>query len=192
MQIIRKKFEKSIQTTSLWLESPNFFEFVEFGDVVLTCLRSKGKLIFFGNGGSATEASHIVGEFVGKCVSDNGAFPALCLNDSPGLITAIANDWNFDAIFTRQLQAHANSNDVVIGLSTSGSSRNVLNGLIEAKKLGCVTSLWTSSKFENRFEDEVYPDYIFIAPTEDTPRAQELHLQMGHALAEYIESYEIK
>ncbi len=191
MQTIRDKFEKSVQTTTQWIDSSNFLEFVEFCDVVLNCLRNDGKIIIFGNGGSATEASHIVGEFVGKCVKDNGAFPALCLNDSPGLITAIANDWNFEHIFSRQIQAHASKTDVVIGLSTSGSSKNVISGLLEAKKMGCSTSLWTSNKFENRFEDGMSPDYIFVAPIHDTPRAQELHLQMGHALAEYIESYEI-
>jgi D-sedoheptulose 7-phosphate isomerase len=191
MDQIREKFLKSIEVTSSWIDSPNFLDFLEFSETVLKCLQNKGKIIIFGNGGSASEASHIAGEFVGKCVQDNGAFPALCLNDSPAAITAIANDWNFEHVFARQIQAHANARDVVIGLSTSGASMNVLNGLSEAKKKDCVTSLWTSEKFQGLLAGYLKPDYLFIAPVKDTPRAQELHLKMGHALAEYIEAHEI-
>ena len=141
--------------------------------------------MIFGNGGSSSEASHIAAEFVGKCVVDSGALPAICLNDSTAAITAIANDWGFDFIFSRQLEAYAKRGDLVIGLSTSGDSANVLNGLRKAKEIGCITSLWTSQRYKCETEDF---DFIFKAPTNSTPRAQELHLQMGHALAEYVES----
>lgn len=178
-------FKDSMKTTFEWTTSAEILNFGKFCKHVKSNLDLGNKILIFGNGGSASEASHIAAEFVGKCVIDSGALPAICLSDSSASITAVANDWGFEFIFSRQLDAHARTGDLAIGLTTSGSSVNVLNGLSQARSLGCVTSLWTSTRFMGQ-PDEV--DYLFKAPTNSTPRAQELHLQMGHALAEYIES----
>jgi len=178
-------FEKSVEMTSLWVNSEEFLIFSKFCDQVVSSLKLGKKIIIFGNGGSCAEASHIAAEFVGKCVVDSGPLPAICLNDSSSAITAIANDWGYDYVFSRQLKALASRGDVVIGLSTSGTSSNVLTALSSAQVLGCVTSLWTSNRYVDNSHDV---DYVFKAPTSSTPRAQELHLLMGHVLAEYVES----
>lgn len=159
--------------------------FLSIVDSTILTLKSSAKIIFFGNGGSAAEASHLAGEFVGKCESDVGAQPAISLNDSSPILTAISNDWSFDEVFARQIRALGNPGDLLIGLSTSGSSRNVHRGLIEGKNKGLTTSLWTSRKFSGETE---YIDHVLIAPTDRTPRAQELHLILGHILCEYVES----
>jgi D-sedoheptulose 7-phosphate isomerase len=158
--------------------------FLRLVNSTISTLRNDGKIIFFGNGGSAAEASHLAGEFVGKCETDIGAQPAISLTDSGPILTAIANDWNFDEVFARQIRAVGKSGDLIIGLSTSGSSRNVLRGLLEGKQMGLKTSLWTSTRFKGETH---FIDHLLVAPTERTPRAQELHLILGHALCEYVE-----
>ena len=178
-------FEDSMATTSSWLKSSEFENFSKFCSLVGSTLQEGNKILIFGNGGSAAEAAHIAAEFVGKCVVDTGALPAICLNDSIAAVTAIANDWGYDFIFSRQIKAHALKGDLVIGLSTSGNSFNVLQGLSTAKEIGCITSLWTSRRFNGTTTDL---DFVFKAPTDSTTLTQELHLQMGHALAEYVES----
>jgi D-sedoheptulose 7-phosphate isomerase len=158
--------------------------FLRLVDSTTSTLRNDGKIIFFGNGGSAAEASHLAGEFVGKCETDVGAQPAISLTDSGPILTAIANDWDFDEVFARQIKAVGKPGDLIIGLSTSGSSTNVLRGLLEGKQNGLKTSLWTSTRFNGETH---FIDHLLIAPTERTPRAQELHLMLGHVLCEYVE-----
>ena len=158
--------------------------FLKLVDSTTSTLRNDGKIIFFGNGGSAAEASHLAGEFVGKCETDVGAQPAISLTDSGPILTAIANDWDFDEVFARQIKAVGKPGDLIIGLSTSGSSTNVLRGLLEGKQNGLKTSLWTSTRFNGETH---FIDHLLIAPTERTPRAQELHLILGHVLCEYVE-----
>jgi D-sedoheptulose 7-phosphate isomerase len=158
--------------------------FLRLVDSTTSTLRNDGKIIFFGNGGSAAEASHLAGEFVGKCETDVGAQPAISLTDSGPILTAIANDWDFDEVFARQIKAVGKPGDLIIGLSTSGSSTNVLRGLLEGKQNGLKTSLWTSTRFNGETH---FIDHLLIAPTERTPRAQELHLILGHVLCEYVE-----
>jgi D-sedoheptulose 7-phosphate isomerase len=158
--------------------------FLGLVDSTISTLRNDGKIIFFGNGGSAAEASHLAGEFVGKCEADVGAQPAISLTDSGPILAAIANDWDFNEVFARQIRAVGKPGDLIIGLSTSGSSTNVLRGLLEGKQIGLKTSLWTSTRFKG---ENHFIDHLLIAPTERTPRAQELHLVLGHVLCEYVE-----
>jgi D-sedoheptulose 7-phosphate isomerase len=189
MEITRESLTNSmlefVNTSQMWLKSDiESSTFLSLVDSTVMTLRSKGKLIFFGNGGSAAEASHLAGEFVGKCESDVGAQPAISLTDSSPILTAISNDWSFDEVFARQIRALGNPGDLLIGLSTSGSSINVHKGLMEGKNRGLTTSLWTSRKFSGETD---YIDHLLIAPTDRTPRAQELHLVLGHILCEYVE-----
>ena len=159
--------------------------FMSLIDSVIRTFQNGGKLIFFGNGGSAAEASHLAAEFVGKCEKDVGPMAAISLTDSNTALSAIANDWSFDEVFSRQVSALAQKNDLLIGLSTSGNSKNVLAGLATGKAMGIVTSLWTSSNYQ-----AISPsiDFIIKAPSSRTPRAQELHLFLGHVLCEYVEA----
>jgi D-sedoheptulose 7-phosphate isomerase len=180
------KIQRAINTFQAWLEDDvQVVRFEKFIDEVFGSLKRGNKVIFFGNGGSAAEATHLAAEFTGKCVHDIGPLPALSLNDSVSALTAISNDWTFEKVFARQVQALVRTGDVVIGLSTSGASANVIAGLEEAQRMGAVTSLWSSKQLKDLSKIDF--SYIFQAPTNSTPRAQELHLLIGHILAEEIE-----
>ena len=169
-----------------WMSSKQEVEiFMSLVQSTFQTISNGGKLIFFGNGGSAAEASHLAAEFVGKCESDVGPMAAISLTDSTTALTAITNDWNFESVFSRQISALARDNDLLIGLSTSGNSRNVLSGLATGKSLGIATSLWTSSNFQ---DNATSIDFIIKAPLNRTPRAQEFHLFLGHVLCEYVEA----
>ena len=158
--------------------------FEEFQKALKRCLEDGGKILTFGNGGSATEASHFVGEIVGKCKDDNGAWPAISLNDSPALLTCISNDWDFDYVFQRQLEALLAPIDFVIGFTTSGSSKNVINALNYSNQRGATTSLWTSKKCPPM---NLVGQYNIIAPTLETTLTQELHLLLIHVASLYLE-----
>lgn len=150
-----------------------------------TIFAGKGLVVFFGNGGSAAEATHLAAEFTGKCVIEHDPWPAISLNDSISALTGISNDFGFESVFERQIRAIGHIPMVLIGLSTSGNSKNVLEGLRVGKKLGARTYLFTSLKFKNNVD---FLDGALIAETNSTPRAQEVHLFWGHSLAEDLEA----
>lgn len=143
-----------------------------------------GKLIFCGNGGSAAEAAHFAAEFIGKCSHPSSPLPAISLSESSVQFSAIANDYGFNQTFIRGLEAFATNKDLVILLSTSGSSLNVIESLNWCIERKIKVSLWTSLKYQS---GSVEADHTIIAPTFSTPRAQELHLLLGHLMAENIE-----
>ena len=176
----------SIKVSTDWLADASQFQVLEnlLRDIENT-FQNHGKIIAFGNGGSATEASHLVGEIVGKCKTDNGPWPAICLNDSTTLLTCISNDWNFEFIFERQLQALLQPNDIVIGFTTSGNSKNVLTALEYCNNSGNTTSLWTSKKCP---ESNLIGKHNIVAPTFETTFSQELHLQLIHVISLALES----
>jgi D-sedoheptulose 7-phosphate isomerase len=144
---------------------------------------SKGKKIaFIGNGGSAAEALHIAAEFTGKCVYEHKPVAALCLNESISAITAIGNDFGFDEIFARQVEAVMVSGDMLVALSTSGRSPNILRALEVAKTKGINAYLWTG------INEIVLPGVqTWSVPSNSTPRVQEVHLMWGHIIAEAFE-----
>ncbi len=154
------------------------------GEISTTFMQGKG-IAFFGNGGSAAEATHIAAEFTGHCVIDHQPHFAISLNDSNSAITAITNDYGFEEIFRRQIYAMRNSLGVAFGLSTSGQSKNVISGLKEAKKQNMVTVLMTGINAKNL--DLPFVDYKLCVESDVTPRIQEVHLAWGHTLAELIE-----
>ena len=158
--------------------------FHQLTEKALQTFQQGGKIIFVGNGGSAAEASHLAGEFIGKCSLPSRPLPAISLSDSSVLMTALSNDYGIESMFTRGLEALANSSDLVIFLSTSGSSSNIIAALKFAQEKEFKTSLWTSKRFSGSTE---ISDFTIIAPTTSTPRAQELHLVLGHILAEVVE-----
>lgn len=147
-------------------------------------LSSEGKIIFMGNGGSAAEADHLAAEFVGKCENDIGGLPAISLASSNAIITSLTNDFSFDYIFARQIRILANPNDVVIGLSTSGNSKNVIEALRTASEKGCFTSLWTSLRSKSNYH---FIKNLIQTPSYSTPRTQEHHLFVGHIISQYME-----
>ena len=152
--------------------------------VIHETFKSGHKIAFIGNGGSAAEAMHLAAEFTGKCVIDHMPLPALCLNESPSALTAIANDYGVESMFSRQVQAHLLASDLLIALSTSGKSKNILNALKSAKEIGVHTILWMGN-----FDIDLDGVDIWKVPSTSTPRIQEMHLVWGHIIAEAVESF---
>ena len=140
------------------------------------------KIAFVGNGGSAAEAMHLAAEFTGKCVIEHKPLPALCLNESQSALTAIGNDYGIEFVFSRQVEAHLISGDLLIALSTSGKSKNILNALKSARDLGVHSILWMGD-----FDIELKEVDVWKVPDTSTPRIQEIHLVWGHILAECVE-----
>lgn len=173
---------------SLWanLDSYPVDKLQKLGDRIHQTFNLGGILAFAGNGGSAAEASHLAAEFTGRCVRDHRPLPAINLGESVSAFSATTNDYSFEDSFLRNSQAFLNSKSVVIALSTSGSSPNIVRLIEDATSRGIHTVLWTSAKFvHNSIFDSTE---VWIANTNSTPRAQELHLMWGHLLSEYIES----
>jgi D-sedoheptulose 7-phosphate isomerase len=141
-----------------------------------------GKIAFVGNGGSASEAMHIAAEFTGKCIIDHIPLPALCLNESQSSLTAIANDYGVSQMFARMVKAHMKQGDLLIALSTSGKSENIINALMEATTLGVDSVLWMGD-----FPKPKVSSSIWQVPSTSTPQIQEIHLMWGHLVAELVE-----
>lgn len=156
----------------------------EIAEEIIKSYKSNKKLILFGNGGSAADAQHIAAEFVGKFYKDRKSLPSLAFHTNTSILTAISNDYGYEFIFERQVSAFVEKGDVVIGISTSGNSLNVINGLKKAREMGAVTIGFTGEK-ENNIEKIV--DYCLKIPSSDTPRIQEGHITVGHIICYLVE-----
>jgi D-sedoheptulose 7-phosphate isomerase len=153
-------------------------------EILVNALDQGKKALLFGNGGSAADAQHIAAEFVGRFAFDRPPLPALALSVNTSCITAIGNDYGFDQVFSRQIEALAHPGDVAIGISTSGNSPNVLDALSLSRKKGLHTialSGWTGGKLKSA------ADYCICVPSNDTPRIQECHILIGHIISELVE-----
>ncbi|MFN3420752.1 MAG: SIS domain-containing protein [Armatimonadota bacterium] len=155
------------------------------GDALVSCLQSGNKVVVFGNGGSAAEAIHFAAELIGRFKRERRGLPAIALNADMSAVTAIGNDYGFERIFERQVEALVVEGDIAIGLSTSGKSPNVLRGLEKAKEIGAVTALLTGARCSQ------VPNFVDICvkvPESDTALVQEAHLVILHWLCERIET----
>lgn len=151
---------------------------------VVDCLQANGKVLFFGNGGSAADAQHLAAELVVRYRVNRMALAGIALTTDTSILTAAANDFGFEIVFARQIEALARPGDVVFGFSTSGNSPNVVNGLLEAKKQGCLAVAFTAEEGGQCAE---VADICFRAPTPVTARAQECHLLAGHIICDWVE-----
>jgi D-sedoheptulose 7-phosphate isomerase len=147
-------------------------------------LRTGHKLLFFGNGGSAADAQHVAAELVGRFAQESDPFAAIALTTDSSVLTCVGNDWEYSEIFSRQVRALAKSGDVVVGISTSGKSPNVLRGLQAARRCGALTIGFTGASAGPIVD---HCDLCFSAPARSTPRIQELHLMAWHAVCEMVE-----
>lgn len=154
-------------------------------DAALRALRRGGKIVIFGNGGSAADACHIATELVGRFKRDRRAIPALSLGTNVQLLTAIANDLGYEESFAREVDAHVGKKDLVIAISTSGNSPNVLTAVARARKKGATIAGFTGAR-GGKLRSHV--DLLLDVPSDDTPRIQECHLLAGHILCDLIES----
>jgi D-sedoheptulose 7-phosphate isomerase len=153
-------------------------------DAWLTALKNGKKVIFFGNGGSAADAQHLAAELVVRYRVNRPALAGIALTTDTSIITAHSNDFGFETLFARQIEALAQEGDVVIGISTSGTSQNVLLGLQAANKRGCVTIAFTGEKGADCAAEA---KLAFKAPSSITARVQECHLLIGHLLCDVVE-----
>lgn len=146
---------------------------------------SKGGTVYlFGNGGSAADAQHVAAEFVGRFARERRALPAEALTTNTSILTAIGNDYNFDEVFSRQVKAKVRPIDIVVGISTSGKSGNVINGLKAAKEIGAKTIGFTGAEPGLMRE---FSDMCLCVPSKSTPRIQESHIMVWHIISEIVE-----
>jgi D-sedoheptulose 7-phosphate isomerase len=182
---VGRMIEASIATKRQLLESAEVISAVaKVSEILVAALNRGNKLLLFGNGGSAADAQHIAAEFVGRFAFDRPALPALALSVNTSCVTAIGNDYGFDRVFERQIEALGRSGDVAVGISTSGNSPNVLRGLSAAKQLGLHTVALTG-RSGGKLKGAA--DYCLCAPSEETPRIQECHILLGHIISELVE-----
>lgn len=160
---------------------------IHIGDLIIDTLKNNGALYLCGNGGSASDAQHIATEFVSRFYEERPGMNAEALSVNTSTITAIGNDYSFERIFVRQLEAKAKPGDIVIGISTSGGSKNVLQALRYAKEHDMIAVLMMGGFEKPTLREGDAADYILRVPSLVTPRIQEAHIFMGHVLAEYVE-----
>ena len=178
---IVKQIEDSIKLKKyLQQEAKNL---VAIADLLVDAFRKGNKVLLFGNGGSAADAQHIACELAGKFYLDRAPLPAIALTTNTSTLTAIGNDYSYEEIFSRQLKALVKQGDIVIGISTSGNSPNVLRGIEEAKRLGATTIAFMGQG--GRLKELV--DYMLSVPSVDTPRIQEAHITAGHIICYLVE-----
>ncbi len=184
LDLIKESYTRTYKLLGEFIESAdNLKKTEEIGQKLASIFESAGKVLICGNGGSATDAMHFAEEFTGRFRADRKALPAIALADSSH-ITCVGNDYGFDEVFARGVEAYAKAGDMVIGLSTSGNSENVIRAFEEAKKIGCST-VALLGKDGGKLAGKC--DYEFIIPGQTSDRIQELHMIILHIVIEVVE-----
>ncbi|MFZ2314135.1 MAG: D-sedoheptulose 7-phosphate isomerase [Gammaproteobacteria bacterium] len=155
------------------------------GEQIFQAIEQGGKVFFMGNGGSAADAQHLAAELVGRFYAERRALPGLSLSTDTSVLTCLTNDYDYSIVFSRQLEALCRAGDVVVGLSTSGNSPNILKGMAVAKQLGAYTIGMTGQNGGQLVEAV---DLCFCVPSTNTPRIQEAHIFIGHTICELVEN----
>jgi len=181
--VILKIFEESAQVKVRFAKE-NAEKIVEVVQLIAQAFREGKKVLLFGNGGSATDASHIAAEFVNRFLMERPPLPAIALNTDPAVLTSISNDYSYDQIFSKQLAALGHEGDVVIGISTSGNSPNVIKAMEVAKKNGMKTVIFTGGTGGKLAQTA---DYTFIVSAKQTARIQETHITLGHTICQLVD-----
>ncbi|HMK49914.1 MAG TPA: D-sedoheptulose 7-phosphate isomerase [Thermodesulfovibrionales bacterium] len=181
---IVKAFEESIRVKEKFIEEKNVTRIFDASKAIANAFNEGKKLILFGNGGSSTDASHITAEFINRFRRERPGLPAIALNTDMAVITSIANDYDFSEVFAKQLKALAEEGDIVIALSTSGSSPNVLKAMEVARRKKLTTIALTGSKGE-KFASKA--TFAFVVPSDNTARIQETHITIGHVICQIVE-----
>jgi len=181
-EIIQNEFNEHIKTANLLHTLTDAV--ANSAQLCIDCLKNDGKILIFGNGGSASDAQHIAAELVGRYKVNRKGLPVIALTTDSSALTSIANDFGYASVFERQVEALANKGDVVIGISTSGKSNNVISALKVASKLKCKTIGFSgeTGSIMNKI-----CDITLAAPSKDTPRIQEIHIIIGHTICHLID-----
>jgi len=177
---IIKIFKESISVKEKFINE-NLDTVVEVSELIADSFNKGGKLILFGNGGSASDASHIAAEFINRFKKERPALPAIALTTDMAVMTSIANDHDFSEIFSRQLKALAGKHDIVIAISTSGNSSNVIKAVETAKRKKLKIVAFTGIKGDKLASKA---DYVLAVPSNKVPRIQETHITLGHVLCQ--------
>lgn len=180
---ILREFQESISVKEAFIET-HIDVLVDAAKAVAHSFSEGNKLLLFGNGGSATDASHIAAEFVNRFKRERPGLPAIALNTDMAIITSIANDYEFSEVFARQLKSLAAEGDIVIALTTSGNSPNVLKAMDVARRKKLKTIVFTGTRGEKLAGKATFG---FVVPSENTPRIQETHITLGHVLCLMVE-----
>jgi D-sedoheptulose 7-phosphate isomerase len=157
---------------------------IEVVNVIVQAFKTGNRVYFAGNGGSAADAQHLAAEFSGRFYTDRLALPAEALHCNTSYLTAVANDYSFDEVYARLIRGIAHPGDVLVGLSTSGNSGNIVHAFEAARKKQVITIGFTGATGGKM---KVISDYLFNIPSTDTPRIQEAHILMGHIICELVE-----
>jgi D-sedoheptulose 7-phosphate isomerase len=182
---VTELIEASIATKQSLLGSPEVVLAVaKVTEILVKALEQGNKVLLFGNGGSAADAQHIAAEFVGRFAFDRPALAAMALSVNSSCVTAIGNDYGFDRVFSRQLEALARPGDMAIGISTSGNSPNVVQAISVAREMGLHTVALTGCTGGDLLNKA---HYCICVPSKETPRIQECHILIGHIIAELVE-----
>lgn len=157
----------------------------QISDEIIHCFRQGNKLMICGNGGNAADAQHVAGEFVNHFRYDHAALPAIALTTDTSILTSIGNDSDFDNIFSRQVEALGKAGDILVGISTSGGSTNILNALDTARALGLTTIAFTGERGGEKMGKK--SDLCIVVPSLETPRIQESHIFVWHVICDVVE-----
>ena len=182
---IKRIIEDSIATKQAIVSGQTLMQTAsKIANAITLCYRNGGKVLFCGNGGSAADAQHLAAELSGRFYFDRPPLDAEALHVNSSYVTAVANDYTYDEIYSRYVNGVGKKGDVLIGISTSGNSENILRALKVAKSKGLVTVAMTGES-GGKMKDVV--DYLLNVPSTDTPRIQEAHIMLGHIFCQIVE-----
>lgn len=184
-EYIKENIKESLESKKKLLEDADFIASVEkVAELCIAAYKNGNKILVCGNGGSASDAQHMVGELVGRYLIERSGIPAVALNANTTVVTALANDYDYNKIFAKQVKALGQGGDILFGISTSGNSSNVNNAFEVAKKMGIKTVGLTG---RNGGKMRGNSDYLLNVPSDRTPRIQEMHIMLIHIICGLIE-----
>lgn len=184
--MIKQSIEESIEVKRRILDTPRLIDTVQqVAALMVQSLQAGHRVLFCGNGGSAADAQHLAAELSGRFYFDRPPLNAEALHCNTSYLTAVANDYGYDQIYARMINGACQRGDILVGLSTSGNSRNILNAFETARRLGVVTVALTG---EGGGALAALADYLLDVPSTDTPRIQEAHIMLGHIICELVEA----
>lgn len=186
MTRIKQVIEESVSLKTLLLKDEAFLKEIEkVKDVMVKALKDGKKILWCGNGGSAADSQHLAAEFSGRFYYDRPPLRSEALHVNTSYLTAVANDYSYDVIYSRMVKAMGDKGDVLVGISTSGNSKNIVLAFEQAKENGMISIGFTGNGGGKMKEKA---DYILDIPSKDTPRVQECHIMVGHILCELVEA----
>jgi D-sedoheptulose 7-phosphate isomerase len=185
MEKIKNIIQSSIDVKQHVLENEELLQTVAaVTDAIVDALKNGGRIYFCGNGGSAADAQHLAAEFSGRFYTDRKALPAEALHCNTSYLTAVANDYSYEVVYARLIEGIGNAGDVLVGLSTSGNSANIVKAFESGKQKGLITVGFTGTTGGVMKE---ISDYLLNVPSTDTPRIQESHIMLGHIICQLVE-----